>query len=355
MLIMKQINYNKNNNDNNNNKNESKMSKLFSGMFRNKKKKENKNFHSEKSVIQLKLDRFDSQSDVLSPSKSISNREQNMFVQNNNNNKLPSKPNRIFQQQRMFLKKYDKNGRKRIPKYDDFMNEAFNNKIGRGLNEVQQVFNEMSHHAGLVKPVGSMLQKWYVLANHGTQYWISPTNKELSKYNESHDDYYDMNDDEKFNDCWLLYDMKRKRMIQEIRWKNRGHMNDPKYITIQCANDEETPWRDISNAYLEKTDDEQIIKVNKKSRYWRILFLGNHGEDTDDAPRFVFYEVQFWGRRHSTMNYSKAATIRKKGRSKTGSKLLNVNYNPPHIHKNNNRSNSVTSISKSRSKSKSKS
>merc|ERR1712176_425696 len=278
-------------------------------MFKKKNKNKKDNYHqSQTSIVQLKLDRFDSEQGTRKGKASSSMRGQNMYISNN-------PPNRLQQQERMFLKKQDKNGRKRIPKYDDFMNEAFNNKIGRGLNEVQQIYNEMTHHTGLVKPVGSMLQKWFVLANHSTTYWVSPTNKELSRYNDEHDDYYDMDDDEKFNDCWLLYDMKRKRMIQEIRWRNRGQMNDPKYITIQTAKNEETPWANVSNAYLEKTDNEQVITVNKKARYWRILFLGNHGEDTDDAPRFVFYEVQFWGRKHSTMQYSKATKQRLRKRS----------------------------------------
>merc|ERR1712048_1055993 len=189
-------------------------------------------------------------------------------------------------------------------------NEAFNNSMSRKFDEVQQVYNEMTHHSAMVRPVGSMLQKWFVLANHSTTYWVSPSNKELERYNDEHDEYYDMDDDAKYNDCWLLYDMKRRRMVQEIRWRNRGQMNDPKYIRIQAAKSEETPWADVTEAYLAKSDEEQIISVNKKARYWRILLLGNHGEDTDEAPRFVFYEVQFWGRRHQTMQHSKAAKQR---------------------------------------------
>eukprot|EP00490_Sorites_sp_Unknown_P012118 CAMPEP_0114696204 /NCGR_PEP_ID=MMETSP0191-20121206/72277_1 /TAXON_ID=126664 /ORGANISM="Sorites sp." /LENGTH=703 /DNA_ID=CAMNT_0001993519 /DNA_START=998 /DNA_END=3107 /DNA_ORIENTATION=- len=36
------------------------------------------------------------------------------------------------------------------------------------------------------KPIGRFLQKWYVLANHKTQYWVSRTNSELKK----RDDHY---------------------------------------------------------------------------------------------------------------------------------------------------------------------
>ena len=151
----------------------------------------------------------------------------------------------------------------------------------------------------------------------------------MERYGDEHDDYYDMDDDAKYNDCWLLYDMKRRRMVQEIRWRNRGQMNDPKYIRIQCARSEETPWADVSNAYLAKTEDEQIISVNKKARYWRIMFLGNHGEDTDEAPRFVFYEVQFWGRRHSTMQYSKATKQRiKRNRNPSVSTTFSRHLSP---------------------------
>lgn len=213
-------------------------------------------------------------------------------------------PNRLQQQNKYFLEKMDLNGRKRVPKYDDFMNEAFNQKLGKGLNEVQQIYNEMTHHTGMVKPVGSMLQKWYVLSNHSTTYWISPSNKDLEKYTEEHDAYYDMEEEEKFHDCWLLFDMKRKRLVQELRWRNRGMMNDPKYIEVQAARNEETPWVSVQKAYLENTEQEQVVDIGKKARYWRILFLGNYGEDTEDAPRFVFSEVQFWGRRHSTMAHS---------------------------------------------------
>lgn len=223
-------------------------------------------------------------------------------------------PNRMQQQHKYFLEKQDLNGRKRVPKYDDFMNEAFNQKVGKGLNEVQHIYNEMTHHTGMIKPVGSMLQKWYVLANHSTTYWVSPSNKELARYTEEHDKYYDMEDEDKFHDCWLLFDMKCKRMVQELRWRSRGMMNDPKYIEIQAARNEETPWVSVQKAYLEKTSEEQVVEVGKKSRYWRILFLGNWGEDTEEAPRFVFSEVQFWGRRHSTMAHS---MVRQKSREQS--------------------------------------
>ena len=279
---------------------ESKMSKLFAGMFRKSaKNKESKKENDSKNEFEPSMS--GNIRSLKGPQPAFGG--QNLFVSR-------SPPNIVQQQQRLFLAKQDENGRKRLPTYDDFMNEAFNQKLGRGLNEVQKVYNEMAHHSGLVKPVGSMLQKWYVLANHDTTYWVSPSNKELSRFNEEHDDYYDMDDADKFHDCWLLYDMKRKRMVQEIRWRNRGMMNDPKYISIESSKSEETPWVNVQRAYLEQTEDEQVIEVNKRARYWRILFLGNHGEDTDEAPRFVFYEVQFWGKRHSTMRYSKASKQR---------------------------------------------
>merc|ERR1719384_507351 len=34
------------------------------------------------------------------------------------------------------------------------------------------------------QPIGRFLQKWYVLANHSTQYWVSRTNAELNKRDE---------------------------------------------------------------------------------------------------------------------------------------------------------------------------
>eukprot|EP01084_Bolivina_argentea_P065472 119344_1 len=286
--------------------NQSRMSKIFTGMFKKKDKGgKGKGLMSMSQVQSYSAESKDS--GVVTPQQGLSPSNSGILTRR-------AVPNRLQQQQRMFSKQaFHKNGRKRIPRYEDFMNQAFNDKIGRGLNEVQQIFNEMTHHTGMVRPVGSMLQKWFVLANHQATYWISQNNKELERYDaqDAPDDYEDMDDEEKYNDCWLLFDMKHRRLIQEIRWRNRGQMNDPKYITIQSSNSEETPWADISNAFLEKTEDEQVIEVNKRARYWRIMFLGNHGEDTDDAPRFVFYEVQFWGRKHSTMNYSKAAKQRK--------------------------------------------
>ena len=76
-------------------------------------------------------------------------------------------------------------------------------------------------------------------------------------------------------------------------------MTDPKYIEVQTSRSEETPWVSVQKAYLERTAEEQVVEVGKKSRYWRILFLGNYGEDTEEAPRFVFSEVQFWYGLHS--------------------------------------------------------
>ena len=297
-----------NNQDNNNQQeSQSKMSKLFSGMFKKKmnnndndknnvnnknNKKKGKNEASNLSVVKLKKD----------------------------DTKMP---NRLKQQERLFI-----NNKKRI-KYDDFMNEAFDNKlVGNGadndLNELQKIYNEMDHYTQLVRPVGAMLQKWYVLANHLTTYWISPTNRELSRWDEKEEEEMDldvlanMSEQERYYDCWILYDMKRKRMLQEIRWRNRGMMNDPKYITVQCANSEETPWSTvIDHGYLENNDKEQKIKINQKARYWRVLCLGNYGEDTDEAPRFVFYEVQFWGKTQNnyrsapTMQYSKKSNSRR--------------------------------------------
>merc|ERR1711997_67698 len=37
---------------------------------------------------------------------------------------------------------------------------------------------------GYGQPIGRFLQKWYVLANHSTQYWISRTNAELKQRDE---------------------------------------------------------------------------------------------------------------------------------------------------------------------------
>merc|ERR1712032_1591147 len=37
---------------------------------------------------------------------------------------------------------------------------------------------------GYGQPIGRFLQKWYVLANHSTQYWLSRTNAELQKRDE---------------------------------------------------------------------------------------------------------------------------------------------------------------------------
>lgn len=186
-------------------KKSSKMSKLFNGMFR---KKDNKKMETQQQLHQEQPNM------LIVPGSAV------LAPWDGNTQNIP--PNRLQQQNKYFLEKQGLNGRKRVPKYDDFMNEAFNQKLGKGLNEVQQIYNEMTHHTGMVKPVGSMLQKWYVLANHTTTYWISPSNKELSRYKLQHDKSYDVPDDEKFYDCWLLFDMKRKRMVQEFRITNRG-------------------------------------------------------------------------------------------------------------------------------------
>ena len=64
-------------------------------------------------------------------------------------------------------------------------------------------------------------------------------------------------------------------------------------------------------AQLDRSRDEQKIKTRCRARYWRLIFLGNHGEIADDAPRYVFHEVQFWGRLRGHTKYG-----RKYGHSK---------------------------------------
>ena len=109
------------------------------------------------------------------------------------------------------------------------------------------------------QPIGRFLQKWYVLANHSTQYWISRTNAELNKRDEHYKKLKEQrrrkkkqqygSDDEKYNDDqddeesdpeeerddeytesldWILFDTRQKRLISEIRVSGRGAPNDPK-------------------------------------------------------------------------------------------------------------------------------
>jgi len=90
-------------------------------------------------------------------------------------------------------------------------------------------------------PIGRFLQKWFVVANHNTQYWVSRTNAEIKKQkevwmkeqglsmdNNASDENNDENDKKQIEqiktEClnWILYDTKRERLVHEVRMQGRG-------------------------------------------------------------------------------------------------------------------------------------
>ena len=163
-----------------------------------------------------------------------------------------------------------------------------------------------------VKPIGRFLQKWYVLANHSTQYWVSRTNKEivqqaeLWKKEKERSGLADMTEEEALANGqtkeqtealnWILYDARRDRVVQEVRMRGRGMANDPKNVKIQMSVSLSGPWTTVADAHLARSPNEQIIGgFQAKSRFWRVAFMTNHGEEDPDAPRWCMYEVQFWG------------------------------------------------------------
>jgi len=165
------------------------------------------------------------------------------------------------------------------------------------------------------KPIGRFLQKWFVVANHNTQYWVSRTNAEIKKQKElwmkeqglstddgQNDENNTENDSKQVEqiktEClnWILYDTKRERLVHEVRMRGRGQATDPKNVKVQMSVSLSGPWSDVASAELQKTPAPQSITgFHAKSRFWRIAFFSNHGEEHVDSPRWVLYEVQFWG------------------------------------------------------------
>merc|ERR1719244_358854 len=180
---------------------------------------------------------------------------------------------------------------------------------------------------GFGQPIGRFLQKWYVLANHSTQYWISRTNAELNKRDEhyrelkakrkkkrrqqrgSDDEKYDLsgdgNDSEDEEEReggytesldWILFDTRSKRLISELRVSGRGAPNDPKDIKMQMSASPSGPWTTVKEHTM-KNDGarEKVGGFEAEARFWRVVFLSNYGQQEPDAPRYVLYECQFWG------------------------------------------------------------
>jgi len=176
------------------------------------------------------------------------------------------------------------------------------------------------------QPIGRFLQKWYVLANHSTQYWISRTNEELQKRDDhykkmkaarkkkkqreqgSDDEKYEDNDgdesdpeeerDEEYTESldWILFDTRQKRLISELRVAGRGAPNDPKDIKLQMSASPSGPWTTVKEHQMKNDGErEKVGGFEAEARFWRVCFLSNYGQQEPDAPRYVLYECQFWG------------------------------------------------------------
>lgn len=166
------------------------------------------------------------------------------------------------------------------------------------------------------KPIGRFLQKWYVLANHSTQYWISRTNEELDKRDahfktlKENDDNYnneDMDEEEKnrmmeddplYTESidWIFFDTRQQRVISEVRMRNRGAPNDAKDVKLQMSVSPSGPWTTVIENELGNHDERQRIGgFEAQARFWRVVFMSNYGEKSPNAPRYVLYECQFWG------------------------------------------------------------
>ena len=82
-----------------------------------------------------------------------------------------------------------------------------------------------------------------------------------------------------------------------LLYSSSGEDTDPKKVLLQSSNHPIGPWSKVAEKEFDKSSSVQ--KMEKfdapKSRYWRLVFLSNHGEMDPMSPRFVFYEVQFWG------------------------------------------------------------
>merc|ERR1711997_526075 len=67
-------------------------------------------------------------------------------------------------------------------------NQKLTNKNKNKKPESGSAYDNDASPAAALKnygqPIGRFLQKWYVLANHSTQYWMSRTNAELNKRDE---------------------------------------------------------------------------------------------------------------------------------------------------------------------------
>jgi hypothetical protein len=144
------------------------------------------------------------------------------------------------------------------------------------------------------KPVGRFLQKWYVVANHQDQFWVSPSNEELKQKEEEFLKQHPDQQTEALN--WIVFDTRQDRIVNELRMRNRGERSDVKEMKLQMSVSPSGPWTDVMDADMQSHNDRQYIGgFYAKARFWRVCFLSNYGEDHPKAPRYVMYEVQFWG------------------------------------------------------------
>jgi len=152
-------------------------------------------------------------------------------------------------------------------------------------------------------PIGRFLQKWYVLANHDTQYWISRTNEELDKRDKHYDRLKKENKKnkeyvEEYTESmdWILFDTRKKRLISEFRVSGRGAPNDPKDIKLQMSASSSGPWTTVKEHTMNNDGKrENVGGFECEARFWRLVFMNNYGGKDKDMPRFVLYECQFWG------------------------------------------------------------
>jgi len=82
------------------------------------------------------------------------------------------------------------------------------------------------------------LQKWYVLANHDTQYWVSPTSAEIEARKAvmtKRTVFSDGQLEQTEAKTWIVFDTLRERIVHEVSFRGTDQSSDPRDVQVQTS------------------------------------------------------------------------------------------------------------------------
>ena len=111
--------------------------------------------------------------------------------------------------------------------------------------------------------------------------WCSQTNRELGGA-----------------PAWIVYEFDPPAAVARVGVRGSVYGASPREMTLQAGAAAAGPWDDVLPFTAERRGGMQEFAVAAAPgahRFWRVLFLTNHGQADPDEFKFIVCEVAFWG------------------------------------------------------------